>query len=474
MSQQPFHEFSDELKNLINQFAVLNAGGSTYLEEDAFELLIDHFLDKEAPSDALKAAQFGLEQHTHSSRLMIKKADVLLEMSKPHEALPVLEKSYLFDRTDPSYYILKTEALLALDRQDEAINMLEDALQLFDGQEKVDLLFELTDVYDDYEQFDKVFDCLKLILELNPMHEEALYRICFWTDMTGRNEEGIRLHQQILEDYPFCELAWFNLGAAYQGIKLYEKSIDAYQYAVAINDKFDYAYRNMADAYIRLRKFKEAIEVLQVVVELTRPESIIYEAIGHCYEKLNNFAQARFYYKKALHVEPEDLMLMLKVATSYMHQENWASAIKILEQAIRVSPLHADCNLALGRCYLHLTKFEEAIQYLGNAVRIRPKNMAGWTELLNCFYQSKMYEEGYNCAAVAFEQTHGKPIFVYYKSAYLLAMGMPKQALIYLEHAIKANPKLINKFLEIDPLMLHHTGISEMISRYKKGKNRNK
>ena len=76
------------------------------------------------------------------------------------------------------------------------------------------------------------------------------------------------------------ELAWFNLGAAYQGLKLYEKSIDAYQYAIAIDEKFDYAYRNMGDAYLRLHKYKEAIEVLQKVLELSMPEEVIYEAIG--------------------------------------------------------------------------------------------------------------------------------------------------------------------------------------------------
>ncbi|MEB3059476.1 hypothetical protein, partial [Parvimonas sp. D9] len=83
-----------------------------------------------------------------------------------------------------------------------------------------------------------VFDCLKLILEEDPSNEEALYKICFWTDFTGRNEESIRLHQQIIEEQPFSELAWFNLAAAYQGLKLYEKAIDAYQYAVAIDEKF--------------------------------------------------------------------------------------------------------------------------------------------------------------------------------------------------------------------------------------------
>lgn len=50
------------------------------------------------------------------------------------------------------------------------------------------------------------------------------YKICFWTDFTGRNEEGIKLHQAIIDQFPYNELAWFNLAAAYQGIKPLRKS----------------------------------------------------------------------------------------------------------------------------------------------------------------------------------------------------------------------------------------------------------
>jgi hypothetical protein len=54
--------------------------------------------------------------------------------------------------------------------------LLEAALLQFEGEERLDLLFELADVYDDYEEFDKVFDCLKLILAEDPNNEEALYK----------------------------------------------------------------------------------------------------------------------------------------------------------------------------------------------------------------------------------------------------------------------------------------------------------
>src|ERR1700733_6297246 len=300
MQDYPYREDKEELKELLKQYTNLRSGKShSFLEEEAFEKIIDHFDDEDDLAQALEAAETGLEYFPYSSQLLIKKADLLIATRRYTDALAVLDQASLYDSTDINLYILKTDAYLALDQQLNAVEILEEALLLFDGEEKIDLLFELADVYDDYEEFDKVFDCLKLILEQDPANEEALYKICFWTDFTGRNEESIRLHERIIDEKPYSELAWFNLAAAFQGLKLYEKAVDAYKYALAIDEKFDYAYRNMGDAFIRLRKFKDAIESLEKVLELSRPEDVIYEAIGHCYDKLNNYAQARFYYRKA-------------------------------------------------------------------------------------------------------------------------------------------------------------------------------
>jgi len=302
MSKYPYRQDREELRELLQQYDNLKLGKpNSFLEEDSFERLIDYFDEKEQLSQALEVTEYATSQYPYSAALLLRKADLLIALRQYKDALAILEQAELLDGKDTDLYILKTDAYLALDQQEKAAAVLEAAIDYFEGEEKIDLLFELADVYDDYENFEKVFDCLKMILEQEPNNEEALYKICFWTDFTGRNEEGIRLHQKIIEEYPFNELAWFNLAASYQGLKLYEKAIDAYHYAVAIDDKFDYAWRNMGDAFLRLRKYREAIEVLEKVLELARPEDVIYEAIGHCYDKMGNFAQARFNYKKAAH-----------------------------------------------------------------------------------------------------------------------------------------------------------------------------
>src|ERR1700754_1630830 len=413
MQENPYHQDREELKELLKQYSDLKSGRQhSFLEEEAFERIIDYFDDTEDLTQAIEAVELGIEQYPYSSALLVKKADLMIATRRYLEALDILEQVELLDGSDINLYILKTDAYLALDQPQKAAVLLESALLHFEGEERIELLFELADVYDDYEEFDKIFDCLKLILEQDPANEEALYKICFWTDFTGRNEESIRLDQHIIDEKPYNELAWFNLAAAFQGLKLYEKAVDAYKYALAIDEKFDYAYRNMGDAYIRLRKYKDAIEVLEKVLELARPEDVIYEAIGHCYDKLGNFAQARFNYKKASHLNNDDSQLMYKIACTYMNEGSWESAIKNLETAMRIHRLQPEYNLAMGQCYMELNKLEDAITYFGNVVRVRPKNMNGWTELLNCLYKAEMFDEALEYAGFAFEQTDVKPIFL--------------------------------------------------------------
>lgn len=468
MKTDPYYD-KEGITELLKQYNNLRSGqNSVFLEEEAFEKIIDYFDEQEDMGRAHEAADIAIEYFPYSAALLIRKADLLLATRKYSEALRILEKAELFDSNDINLYILKTDAYLAMDLHDNAVELLEEAVHRFEGQEKVELLFELADVYDDYEEFDKVFDCLKVILEADPVNEEALYKICFWTDFTGRNEESIRVHLKIIDEHPFSELAWFNLAAAYQGLKLYEKSIDAYQYALAIDEKFDYAYRNIGDAYIRLRKYKEAIEALEKVLELSKPEEVIYEAIGHCYDRMKNYAQARFHYRKASHQNPDDSKLYYKIACTYFNEGQWMSAVKQLESALKIHRLQAEYNLLMGECKLQLNELKEAVQFLSTAVRVRPRNISGWEALIRCLYTAEFLPEARQQAIAALSHTNNKAVFLYYLSAILFAMGKSKEALLYLEKALNNSPKQLKKLIQLNPSILQNSKVVDLIAQYKR------
>ncbi len=464
-----FSEDKDNLQDLLQLYEQLRSGGGRgYLEEDSFERIILHYQDQEQFKKALEAARLALERFPYSSPLKIKLADVLIALRRFREAKVVLEEAALLDHRDINLYILQVEIHLALQLPQEARSIHQEALGLFEGEERIELLFELSDVYDDYEEYEQVFECIRDVLESEPTNEEALYKICFWTDFTGQNEESIRLHRSILEEHPYSELAWFNLGAAYQGIKLYEKAIDAYQYAIAIEEKFDYAYRNMGDALIRLRRYKEALEALQRVTELTKPEDVIFEAMGFCYERLRQPAQARSQYRKAVYLRPDDSLLHYKIAVTYHTEGQWERAIRQIETALKRFPRHPDYNKLAGECHARLGQWQQAIDYLALVVRARPKTSAGWEALIVCLFEAGQYGEASKQATHAYLATGEKPLFLYYRSAACFGMSQSAEGLEWLEKALGEAPKLLKKFMAVFPQALQHRALVDLLAKYKR------
>ena len=464
-----FSEDKDNIQDLLQLYHQLKSGGGRgYLEEDSFERIILHFQDMEEYKQALEAARLALDRFPYSSLLKIKLADVLIQLRRFREAKEVLEEASVLDNRDINLYILKVEIHLALEEGSLAKETKGESLERFDGEERMELLFELADVFDDYEDYEQVFECIREVLLMEPTNEEALYKICFWTDFTGRNEESIQLHQHIINDYPYSELAWFNLGAAYQGLKLYEKAIDAYQYAIVIDEKFDYAYRNMGDALIRLRRYREALEALARVTELTKPEDVIFEAMGFCYERLKQPAQARSQYRKAVHLRPEDSMLHYKIATTYLAEEQWEKAIRQVQEALKRFPRQPDYNKLAGECHARLGQWQAAIDHFALVVRTRPKTAASWESLIKCLFEAGDHKEAFKQSVRAFSLTGEKPLFLFYQAAACFGMSDQAGGLEWLEKALSAAPKLLKRFMEVFPQALQNRALVDLLAKYKR------
>ncbi|MFI5195263.1 MAG: tetratricopeptide repeat protein, partial [Chitinophagales bacterium] len=131
MKENPYHPEQEEIKELLKQYNALKSGRKhSFLDEECFEKIIDHYDGKEEFAQALEAVETGMEQYPYSSVLLIRKADLLIATRKYYDALVVLVRASLLDANDINLYILKTDAYLALDQQEKAVVLLQEALGL--------------------------------------------------------------------------------------------------------------------------------------------------------------------------------------------------------------------------------------------------------------------------------------------------------------------------------------------------------
>jgi hypothetical protein len=71
----------------------------------------------------------------------------------------------------------------------------------------------------------------------------------------------------------------------------------------------------------------------------------------------------------------------------------------------------------------------------------------------------------------ALEITNGKPLFIFYRSAVLFALSKTKEAILQLERAMEKSPKLLKKFIELNPAILQNQLVVDVVARFKRNKS---
>ncbi len=468
-------DFNDDewgpLDETLSKYEEVKRGESvSILDEEEFERVIEYFFQNSNEEQALLACDIARTYYPFSGTILLLKAEILTQAQKYGQALKALDEMEQYDNANLDAVLLRSDILLAQFKYDQAALWLEQRSAEYTGKEKAEILLELSDVYDESEEFDAVFDTLKRVIKIDRRNEEALQKLCFWAEFTERLEESVTLHQQLTDDDPYNALAWFNLGAAYQGLKMYEKSIDSYEYCVAIDDKFEFAYRNMADAYMRLKWYGKALEVLEKHIEIAKAEDVIFEAMGYCWEKQKDFARARQFYRQASQLSPQDDGIFYKIGETYAREKQWEKAVKSFSVALHLDKDNAAYCMAIGNCLMEMDVKSEALVCYLNAVRLKPGNKTTWVALIRGLYMTGYYDEALIQIAVAREHCGEKGDFAYYHAAALFELGKAKEAMLQLEKALKLAPAKAKIFTELNPEYLLRSSVSDLIAKYKKSK----
>lgn len=464
-----FDEEAGDIEDILRRYEQLKNGlNYNILDEDEFEALVEYFFHNNNEEQAMLACDIARTYYPFSPGVLLLKAELLTQGQKYGQALKLLDEIEQYETNNIDAVLLRSDIFLAQYKYDQAALWLEQNSENFHGHEKSELLLELADIYDESEEFDVVFDTLKRIIEFDPRNEEALQKICFFSDFANRLEDSVALHLKLTDDDPYNVLAWFNLGAAYQGLKKYHECIDAYEYCVAIDDKFEFAYRNMADAYMRLKWYEKALDALQSHLEIAKPEDVIYEAMGYCWEKQKDYRRARQFYRQASQLSPEDDGIFYKIGETYSREKQWEKAAKSYSVALKLNKENASYCLAIGNCLLEMDVKNDAIICYLNAVRLKPSNKSTWLALIRGLFISGYFEEVLIQLEVAREYCGDKVEFYYYGAASLIEMGKSKEAILQLEKGLVMAPGRAKLFIDLNPEYLRRTAVSDLISKYKK------
>ncbi len=369
------HEFRkrEEEEELIKRYEEnLRANSIGYFDIDAYEVIVDHYMEKLKFKKALAAVNQATEQFPFSTGLIAIKAQILSNLEQYEEALELLEMARNLHPMDIEVYLSIGSILSLQGKHKEAISLYEEILSFADD-EKDDIYYNIGLAYQSLEEYDKAIDAYKKSIEENINHEGSLYELAFCLDIAGQLEGSLSYYRKFIDEDPYSAAAWYNLGIVCNKLEKFDDAIEAYGYALAIDDTFASAHFNMGNSLMNLEKYKEALEEFNKTVEIEGPSPEVYCCIGAAYENMGH---------DSLYDEA-----WFGAGSCLEKQEKWYQALHFFNKAIKINHLNAEYWKAAAHAEFKIGNTISSISAYEEAANLAPEDKEIWLNWSFIYYE---------------------------------------------------------------------------------------
>ncbi|WP_438964313.1 tetratricopeptide repeat protein, partial [Winogradskyella sp.] len=230
---------NDENFSLTRFESMLKTNDILFFDSNEFENIIHHYLESGKIALAKRAIKLGLEQHPSSINLRLYQVEILVIENKFDEANDILDMLNDLEPNNEEVYIQKANVLSKQDEHEKAIEILLLAIDKSKTPDDDSDLYALIGMeYLFLDQFENAIIYFKKCIEVDTTDYSALHNIIYCYDFLNQNTEAITYLNSFLDNHPYCEVAWHQLGRQYFAIKEYTKANASFDFAIISDDTF--------------------------------------------------------------------------------------------------------------------------------------------------------------------------------------------------------------------------------------------
>jgi len=179
-------------------------------------------------------------------------------------------------------------------------------------------------------------------------------------------ESGIECYDVSLK-LKECAEAYSNRGIAYAKLNKYERAIEDFSKAIALNPDDAEAYYNRGIAYAKLNKYERAIKDYDETIKLNPNYAAAYNNRGAAYAKLNKYERAIKDYDETIKLNPNYAAAYNNRGAAYAESNQHERAIKDYDRAIELNSNYAEAYANRGIAYSEIHRYEESARDLKKA-----------------------------------------------------------------------------------------------------------
>ena len=443
---------SRDVDELVSAYEAMSRTGIIgFFDRYDFQQMLDYYEDEYNVDKALELVEYALEQHGFSEEFYLRKAQLLLSIERPKEALIVCQQAANYAPNEWDVLLLLAEINTKLGQADKARALID--LLREKAQSKADLaeLYIMDSfICESNENYRQMYQELRRALYLDPDNEVALERIWVSIEMCQNYRDSIKLHKHILDQHPYKAMAWYNLGHAYASLLDYTQATDAFEYAIAVDENCEFAYREGIHAYKELHDYKHAQQLCQKLIKLVPNDAELYVELADCHFELGAYKNAIRFYEMALEYNPQQDIAYFHIGECYELFDDLPNAIHYYLRALDIDDRKEEYYAALGNAYFFSHAPEKADYFLSKATELAPEKQEYWLDYFSFLINIESYERAKELLDEAGLYCNC-PEFLFGSVVLLLIDQQHNQALLLLAKALSVDYEAYKWMFEVYP-----------------------
>ncbi len=361
-----------ELQQLAEQYETAREEKKPlYMDADDLADLADWYSVRRKYDKAIEVADYGLKLHPDNTSLLIEKAYIYIDDGKKNIARDIIEN--MNDIYSSESKIIRAHFLLDEEKVDEA----EELLKTIEDKED---LINMIDVAYMYIEMGYPEKALKWIEPGRDKYTDdeaymAVMADCYFSK--GMFPEAEKLYNRLIDINPYSAPCWVGLAKCYFDQDIFDKAIEACDYALVSDDEFTDAYILKGHCFQQLRNDKEAVANYEKAKDLNGVSpDFVFTYMGYVKLNQNEWKEALDNFEKAILYNEENNELSalpdlyLSAALCFSKIGKRRKAHQYCKKALALQPDQADGYIIEGRIYLEEEKPQKAYDSWNKALKI--------------------------------------------------------------------------------------------------------
>ena len=210
------------------------------------------------------------------------------------------------------------------------------------------------------------------ILEKQPAHFEALYRLSIVCSQRGDHEEVLRLLDAALRIDPGAPFVFYRRAGALQSLNRHQEALASCDRAISLKPDYAQALNRRGVILARLQRFGEALASLDRALAITPDSAEVMTNRGNVLSELERPDEAVASYDKALALNPGSSGTLYCRALALAQQNRLGEALASFDNSLAIARDNTDAWTHRGNVLHGLKRFEEALESYDKALAVGP------------------------------------------------------------------------------------------------------